>query len=179
MTDHLLKFKPGIAVTFTASTSITGGQVVEVTGARTVGVPATAKSAKVIGTAGFDAAVGETVVVFLAGPVDTVVAAGAVTAGSRVAASTDGKVAAATAGDPTVGIALTAATQDGDVIEVVRTNDQLGLTGAGAVAAVAGKTEIAALSAVTTADATDLATTTALVNELKATVNAIIAALQA
>ncbi len=41
------------------------------------------------------------------------------------------------------------------------------------------KTQVAALTTVTTADATDPATTMALVNELKAKVNAIITALKA
>ena len=70
MGDHLLKFKPGQAVTFAASTAVTGGQIVEVTGDRTVGV-ADAASAKAIGTAGHDAAIDSDLVVHLNGPVDT------------------------------------------------------------------------------------------------------------
>ena len=46
-------------------------------------------------------------------------------------------------------------------------------------AAVANKSQIAALTSVTTADATDLATAEALANALKTKVNAIIAALKA
>ena len=45
--------------------------------------------------------------------------------------------------------------------------------------AVAAKTEVAALTAIATADATDPATTQALVNECKAKINSIIAALKA
>jgi hypothetical protein len=45
--------------------------------------------------------------------------------------------------------------------------------------AVAAKTQIAALTAVSTADATDLATAIALANANKAKINAIIAALKA
>ncbi len=45
--------------------------------------------------------------------------------------------------------------------------------------AVAAKSQIAALTTVTTADATDLATAEALANALKTKVNAIIAALKA
>ena len=45
--------------------------------------------------------------------------------------------------------------------------------------AVAGKAQVVALSAIATADATDPATTMALVNECKAKINAIIAALKA
>jgi hypothetical protein len=46
-------------------------------------------------------------------------------------------------------------------------------------AAIATKTEIAALTAIATADAVDPATTQALANECKAKINAIIAALKA
>lgn len=46
-------------------------------------------------------------------------------------------------------------------------------------AAIAAKTEIAALTAVATADGSDLATTQALANALKVAVNAITAALKA
>lgn len=46
-------------------------------------------------------------------------------------------------------------------------------------AAIATKTEVAALTAIATADATDEATAIALVNECKAKINAIIAALKA
>ena len=45
--------------------------------------------------------------------------------------------------------------------------------------AIAAKTEIAALTAIATADATDEATAITLVNECKAKINAIIAALKA
>lgn len=45
--------------------------------------------------------------------------------------------------------------------------------------AVATKAQVAALTAIATADATDLTTTTALANECKAKINAIIAALKA
>lgn len=45
--------------------------------------------------------------------------------------------------------------------------------------AIAAKTEVAALTAIATADAIDAATTQALANECKAQINAIIAALKA
>lgn len=45
--------------------------------------------------------------------------------------------------------------------------------------AVAAKAQVAALTAIATADASDPATTQALVNECKAKINAIIAALKA
>lgn len=118
MSDHLLKFKPGQAVTFTASAAIVGGQVVEVTGNRTVGV-ASAASAKAIGTAGHDVANGDQLTVHLAGPVDTMVAAAAVVAGANVEAGAAGKAQTATTGR-VLGIALTAATAADQTIQVLR-----------------------------------------------------------
>jgi predicted RecA/RadA family phage recombinase len=119
MADHLLKFKPGQAVTFTATTAITGGQVVEVTGNRSVGVPTSAASAKAIGTAGHDVASGDQVIVHLPGPVDTAVAAAAIAAGANVEAATLGKVQTATTGR-VFGIALSAATAADQTIQVLR-----------------------------------------------------------
>jgi hypothetical protein len=52
-------------------------------------------------------------------------------------------------------------------------------TDADAVAAVAAKTQIAALTAITTPDGSDQTTTQALANANKAAINAIIAALKA
>lgn len=117
MADHLPKFTGG-AVTFTTSAIVTGGQVVEVTGDRTVG-PATAASAKAIGTAAHDAASGSKVVVHLSGPVDTAVSAGAILAGAKVEAAAAGKIQTATTGY-VLGIALTAAGAGDIVVEFVR-----------------------------------------------------------
>ena len=117
MADHLPKFTGG-AVTFTTSAIVTGGQVVEVTGDRTVG-PATAASAKAIGTAAHDAASGAKVVVHLSGPVDTAVSAAAILAGAKVEAAAAGKIQTATTGY-VLGIALTAATGGDQTVEFVR-----------------------------------------------------------
>ena len=117
MADHLPKFTGG-AVTFTASAAITGGQVVEVTGDRTVG-PSTAASAKAVGTAAHDAASGAKVVVHLPGPVDTAVSAAAILAGAKVEAAAAGKIQTATTGY-VLGIALTAAGAGDVVVEFVR-----------------------------------------------------------
>ena len=117
MADHLPKFTGG-AVTFTTSAIVTGGQVVEVTGDRTVG-PATAASAKAIGTAAHDAASGAKVVVHLPGPVDTAVSAAAILAGAKVEAAAAGKIQTATTGY-VLGIALTAATGGDQTVEFVR-----------------------------------------------------------
>ena len=118
MGDHLLKFKPGHSVTFSATTAVVGGNVVEVTGDRKVGV-AGAASTKAIGTAGHDAANGDDVVVHMAGPVDTMVAAAAVAAGVNVEAAAAGKVQVATTGR-VLGLTLTAATAAGQTIQVLR-----------------------------------------------------------
>lgn len=118
MADHLPLFKPGQAVSFTATTAITGGRVVEVTGNRSVGT-APAASAKAIGTAGHDAAIGDQVVVHLAGLVDTAPAAAAVAAGALVEAAAAGKVQTATTGR-VLGITLNAATAADQLVQIAR-----------------------------------------------------------
>lgn len=109
-------FESGLAYTRRASAAVTGGQLVEVTGAGTVG-PAAAGSTKFLGTAAFDAAVGEDVTVHIGG-VQRLIASGAVAAGDMVAASSAGKVAtaAAPAVGAQVGVAINAAA-DGAVVE--------------------------------------------------------------
>ncbi len=118
MSDYLPKFKPGQAVTFKASAAVTGGRQVVVTGNRTVG-PA-GDDAVAIGTAGFDAAIGEDVTVFLRGNgVHPLVAAGAIAAGAKVITATGGKVATIASGTNPIGLALTAAAADNDLVEVL------------------------------------------------------------
>ncbi|MEE2816018.1 MAG: capsid cement protein [Actinomycetota bacterium] len=117
MADYLPKFKPGQAVTFTASADVTGGRLVAVTGNRTVG-PAGADSAAVVGVAGFDAKNGERVTVFTrAGGVQALTAAGVIAAGAPVTAAANGK--ATTGGTNIIGLALGAAAADNDVIDVL------------------------------------------------------------
>ncbi|GAB2767643.1 capsid cement protein [Sinomonas soli] len=112
-------FSPGADVTFTAGADVTAGQLLAVTGNRTVS-PAGAKSAAWVGTAAFDAKAGEKVTVCRGG-VQRILASGAVVAGQPVVSAATGKVAALaavttpTAGDVTdtramVGIALTGGT---------------------------------------------------------------------
>lgn len=115
MSDYLPKFKPGQAVTFKASGAVIGGRLVEVTGNRTVG-PAGADSAKVVGVAGFDAAIGEDVTVYTGG-VQQLVASAAIAAGVVVTAAAAGK--ATTGGTNKVGIALEAASGADIVIDVL------------------------------------------------------------
>jgi predicted RecA/RadA family phage recombinase len=119
MADYLPKFKPGQAVTFTASADVTGGRLVAITGNRSVG-PAGADSATVVGTAGFDAKAGESVTVYTrAGGVHPLVASAAIAAGAKVISAAAGKVATLGAGANPIGIALEAAAADLDVVDVL------------------------------------------------------------
>ncbi|MEE6295191.1 capsid cement protein [Georgenia wangjunii] len=113
MADYTPLFKPGDAVTHTASADVTGGRVVEITGNRQVAA-AGADSAKVVGVAGFDAQSGESVTVF-SGGVQRPIAAGAITAGARVATGAGGTVSAT--GTNKIGTALAAAA-DGAAVPI-------------------------------------------------------------
>ncbi|MFJ2518660.1 capsid cement protein [Cellulosimicrobium cellulans] len=104
MGDYVPLFE-GNARTFTADADVTGGQLVIVTGDRAVST-ATADSAAVVGVAAFDAKDGDDVTVH-GGGVQRLIAAGAITAGARVAAAAGGKVSVT--GENTIGLALTAA----------------------------------------------------------------------
>lgn len=110
MGQHVQKFKSGEPVTFTATVDVTGGQLLVVTGARSVS-PTSASTAAWVGTAAFDAKAGEKVTV-LRGGVQELVASGAIAVGARVIPAADGKVVTIGAGDAhhAVGTALTAGT---------------------------------------------------------------------
>lgn len=95
-------------ITGTASATITGGQVLAVSGNGTVG-PAGAASNAVVGVAAFDAANGETVPYFPRGKVHITTAAGAITAADRVNSAAAGTIATAAAAVANIGIALTTA----------------------------------------------------------------------
>lgn len=119
MADYLPKFKPGQAVTFTASADVTGGRLVAVTGNRSVG-PAGADSALVVGVAGFDALAGEKVAVYTRpSGVQALTASGAIAAGAKVISAAGGKAATIGAGTNAIGIALEAAANDNDVVDVL------------------------------------------------------------
>lgn len=115
MAQYTPKFKPGEAVTFTASADVIGGRVVEVTGDRAV-AHAAAGSAKVVGVAGFDAKAGDSVTVF-AGGVQRPTASGAIAAGAAVAAAASGLVATTADGAGRIGLALEAAA-DGEPVQI-------------------------------------------------------------
>ena len=108
-----------VSFTSQASATITGGQVVAVTGSGTIG-PAGANSVAVVGVAGQDAATNGYLTVY-SGGIQNLVASGTVTAGDLVVAGAAGTVATLaavttpTAADVTntraiLGVALTTAT---------------------------------------------------------------------
>lgn len=84
MGDYTPTHVPGHALTLVASTAITGGQPLEVTGDDQVG-PAAAGTTKFVGHAGHDAAAGQRVTVHTPGrTVQECTAAAAITAGDSV-----------------------------------------------------------------------------------------------
>lgn len=116
MADYLPKHRPGDAITRTATANLTGGQLITAAGA-----VAGANAADWLGVAGYDVASGGLVTVYNAG-VQRLTANGAVTVGALVKCAAVGKVAPWVSGtdgfERVVGIALDAATADGDVIAV-------------------------------------------------------------
>jgi predicted RecA/RadA family phage recombinase len=111
MAEYLPLYLPGKAITRVASATITGGQLLIVSGSGTV-APASAASASWIGVAANDAANGDNVTVYCEG-VQRIAATGTVTAGQLVEAAASGTVATHTNGTNdfnVVGLALTTAT---------------------------------------------------------------------
>lgn len=119
MAEYLPVKNPGEALPLTASATITGGQLVAVSGVSTV-APAGANAANWVGVAAYDTASGDLVTVF-AGGVQELVTTGTVTAGDLVVAAANGTVSTLaavttpTAADVTntraiLGVALTTAT---------------------------------------------------------------------
>lgn len=116
MGDYLPKFKPGQAITRTATGAITGGLLVTVAGA-----VAGADSTTWLGVASKDVTTGQTFGVYCDG-VQYLTASAAITAGDRVKCAAAGKIATLAAGsdayDRLVGKALETAAGDGVVIAV-------------------------------------------------------------
>jgi hypothetical protein len=116
MTDYRPKFKPGQAITRSATGTITGGQLVTVAGA-----VAAADSTTWLGVADKDVTTGLTFGV-LRGGVQYLTAAGAISAGASVKCAANGQVTTFVDGTDAmlrfVGIALDAATTAGDIISV-------------------------------------------------------------
>lgn len=90
--NYLPLFRPGDVVTFGVTTAITAGQVVEVGSADMAVAPAAAASAKVVGVAGHDAAVGDKAAVEVGKPIHELKAVGAITRGQKLEAAASGGV---------------------------------------------------------------------------------------
>ena len=117
MAEYLPIHAPGQAITLKASASITGGQVVAVSGSGTV-APAGADSTAWVGVAGNDAATNDNVTIWCGGT-QSVTAAGAITAGDPVECAAAGALATAASvtASTYVGVALTTAA-DGAKVRV-------------------------------------------------------------
>lgn len=126
MAEYVHHWPPG-SYTSQASATITGGQLLMVTGVNTVG-PTTGATTAWVGVAAHDAVSGDKITVLPIQGVHRLTASGTVTAGDQVVSAAAGKVASlaaaagAAAGDinsarQVVGTALTTAT-DGNLVDV-------------------------------------------------------------
>lgn len=118
MGQYLPAFRPGQTVTFTATTAIVGGRVVELGSADMSVAPAGAASAKVVGVAGHDAAVGELVTVEVSKTIHLLPCAAAITRAANVEAAAAGKVQTLTTGQK-VGMALNTTTAADQLVYVL------------------------------------------------------------
>jgi hypothetical protein len=116
MADYLPKFRPGQAPTRTLTGTVTGGQIITVAGA-----VAGANATDWLGVASRDGVSGDLITVETEG-VQRLTASAAIAAGAGVKCAASGKVATWVDGTDAwsryIGIALDAATADGDVIAV-------------------------------------------------------------
>jgi hypothetical protein len=117
MAQYLPVHRPGDTITFDVTAAVTGGNPVEVGTADRSVAPAAAGSAKYVGIAGHDAAVGDKVTVEVAKPVHLLKAVGAVARGSRVETATAGVRTLSTG--TAIGVALTSAA-DGQPVQVLQ-----------------------------------------------------------
>lgn len=119
MAEYLPLYKPGQALTRSASAAITAGQLVSVSGDGTV-APSAAGDAPWLGVAAFDAASGADVTVFCGGTQRIKAGTGGLTAGNLVHAGATGTVVSHTNGTndyEIVGVALST-TSAGDLADV-------------------------------------------------------------
>lgn len=117
--SYLPLFRPGDTVTFGVTTAVTAGQTVEVSATADMSVaPAAAGSAKYVGVAGHDAAVGDKLAVEVGKPIHELKASGAITRGQRLEIGATGTVRALAAGTP-VFVALSSAA-DGALVRAVQ-----------------------------------------------------------
>ena len=112
MSNYLPKIDTHSVITRSASADVAGGQLVYVSGSKTV-APAAADSAAVLGVALSDAKTGQAVSVSLGG-VQRPVADGDITAGVKVFSAAAGKVSATGTNNP-IGIALETAASGAQV----------------------------------------------------------------
>ncbi len=119
MADYLPKHDAGAPFTLSASAAVIGGRVLIISGAGTVShAGADALAETLIGVAGFDAAIGESVTIYpLKGAIHRLTAGAAIAAGATVGTLAAGKVD--DAGTNRFGVAVTAAAADGDLVTVV------------------------------------------------------------
>lgn len=109
MADYSPVYMPGTAISATASATITGGQVVVVSGDGTVGPAGDGASTTVVGVAAQDAASGARFTYFARGMVHETTTAGAVVAGAGVSVGAAGTVDDDGGSSPTIGVFLTSA----------------------------------------------------------------------
>jgi hypothetical protein len=110
--SYLPLFRPGDTVTFNVTAAVAAGQVVEVGTADMSVTPAAAASAKYVGIAGHDAAVGDKVTVEIGKPIHELKATGAITRGQKLEAAAAGSVRTLAAGSA-IFLALTSAPDAG------------------------------------------------------------------
>ncbi|GLJ79017.1 capsid cement protein [Microbacterium imperiale] len=116
--SYLPLFRPGQTVTFGVTAAVTAGTPVEVGSIDMSVAPAAERSAKVVGVAGHDAAIGDKVTVEVGKPIHELTASGAVTRGQRLEAAGGGKVRTLAAG-AAVYLALTSAVEGSHVKAMV------------------------------------------------------------
>lgn len=114
MGEYLPLHRPGEVVTFDVTAAVTGGQAVEVGSADWAVAPAAAASAKYVGIAAHDAAVGDKLAVEVGKPIHELVASGAIARGAKVETAAAGKVRTLASGTA-VGLALAAAADGANV----------------------------------------------------------------
>ena len=116
--NYLPLYSPAELVTFTATSAVEAGQVVQVGTADMSVAPAAAGSTSVVGIAGHDANQGDKVTVEVGKTIHELKATGAVTRGGNLKVAANGAVTAA-GSDPAVFRALTSAV-DGALVRVIQ-----------------------------------------------------------
>ena len=117
--SYLPLFRPADTVTFGVTSTVNAGQAVEVSATADMSVaPAAAGSAKYVGVAGHDAAVGDKLTVEVGKPIHELKAVGAIARGAKLECAASGAVRTATEG-AAIFLALTSAT-DGALVRAVQ-----------------------------------------------------------